>query len=224
VDSCQYLDADSQINFPNPRLNKCTHMVFEPSCLLLPKMLGINLYYGYVAGIARWRSLYYTLSRFMEEYVEASVTKVPNRGGRAWSKVLSIILVIAILGALGVLGYVIAAPKKGEVFTEFYLLGLDGKAMDYPEEIEMGQEAKVVVGIVNHEQEVTSYRVEVRVDGVKYNETELIVLDNDEQWEGIVSFIADSPGENKKVEFLLYQNGDTTPHLKPLFLYVNVME
>ncbi|MBA7692249.1 hypothetical protein ES703_100812 [subsurface metagenome] len=122
------------------------------------------------------------------------------------------------------LGYTIAAPKTGERFTEFYILGLGGKAMDYPQQIKVGEEGKVIVGIINHQQEATGYWIEVRIDGVKYNETAPILLDNDEQWEGLVGFAADSPGDNKKVEFLLYRNNDTTPHLEPLHIWVNVTE
>lgn len=105
---------------------------------------------------------------------------------------------------------------------EYFLVTLHRQ--ENPEQIKVGEEETVIVGIVNHQQEATSYRVEVRVDGVKYNETAPVLLDNDEQWEGAVSFAADSPGENKKVEFLLYRNNDTTPHLKPLHLWVDVTE
>jgi uncharacterized membrane protein len=66
--------------------------------------------------------------------------------GGIWSRVPSIILVLAIVGALGMLGYAIASPKAGEKFTEFYILGLDGKAIDYPEELIVGEEGKVKVG------------------------------------------------------------------------------
>ncbi|GAI18944.1 unnamed protein product, partial [marine sediment metagenome] len=58
--------------------------------------------------------------------------KAPGWGRGALDRILSIILVVAVLGALGMLGYVIAAPKVGEKFTEFYILGLSGKATDYP--------------------------------------------------------------------------------------------
>lgn len=43
-------------------------------------------------------------------------------------------LIVAILGAIGALGYVIATPKSGPGFTEFYILGLGGKAEKYPSE------------------------------------------------------------------------------------------
>ena len=38
-------------------------------------------------------------------------------------KALSIVLVVSILGALGILGYIIAIPKVVEGFTEFYIPG-----------------------------------------------------------------------------------------------------
>ena len=122
------------------------------------------------------------------------------------------------------LGYTIAAPKAGERFTEFYILGLGGKATDYPLELRVGEVGEVIIGIVNHEQEVVSYRMETKIDGVQYGEIEPILLGNGEQWEETISFMADSPGDNKRVEFLLYQNNDTTPHLKPLFLWISVTE
>ena len=70
--------------------------------------------------------------------------------GTGWHRVVTIALVIAILGALGTLGYVIATPKAGETFTEFYILGKEGEATDYPVELRVGEQGRVVVGIINH--------------------------------------------------------------------------
>ncbi len=55
-----------------------------------------------------------------------------------WDRVLTVTLVIIALGGLGMLGYIIATPKVGETFTEVYLLGPEGKAIDYPEELKVG--------------------------------------------------------------------------------------
>ena len=139
------------------------------------------------------------------------------------NRVLSIILVITIMGALGALGYVIATPKVGEMFTEFQVLGLEGKATDYPRELKVGEEGKVIVGIINREHETVSYRMEVRIDGVRNNQVGPLELGNDEKWEEIVSFTPDRAGDNQKVEFLLYKNGENEPYLK-LHLWVNVTE
>ena len=75
------------------------------------------------------------------------------KGGSVWGRVLSIILALVILGALGALGHTIANPKAKEL-TEFYILGLEGKAIDYPDELMVGEEGKVLMGIINREQEL----------------------------------------------------------------------
>jgi len=150
--------------------------------------------------------------------------KAPGWGRGTLDRVLSIILVVAVLGALGMLGYVIATPKVGERFTEFYILGLSGKATDYPKEIRVGEEAKVIVGIVNHEHEMVTYRVEVNIDGVKNNEVGPILLANEQKWEEIVSFTPDKTGDNQKVDLMLYKNQEAEPCLEPLHLWIDVTE
>lgn len=148
----------------------------------------------------------------------------PWGGQNTLNKVLSILLIAAILGAMGTLGYVIAAPKVGEAFTEFYILGLEGKATNYPRQVVVGQEEKVIVGIVNHERETVSYWVEIIIDGVRNNEVRGIVLKHDEKWEQGLSFIPDKAGVNQKVEFVLYKNGQREPYLEPLRLWIDVTD
>ncbi|MEA2085465.1 MAG: DUF1616 domain-containing protein [Chloroflexota bacterium] len=147
---------------------------------------------------------------------------MPGWGGSTWDKVLSVVLVVAILGALGTLGYVIAAPKVGERFTEFYILGMEGKAADYPRELEVGERAEVIVGIVNHEYEPVSYRVEVRVGGVGNDEVGPVLLEHEQKWEGAVSFTPGKAGGKQKVEFILYKSGEAGPCLEPLHLWIDV--
>lgn len=101
---------------------------------------------------------------------------------------------------------------------------MEGKAIDYPKELKVGEEGRVIIGIINHEQETVSYRVKVRIEGVRNNEVEPIMLGDEQKWEEIVSFTADRVGDNQKVEFLLYKNGETEPYLKPLHLWINVKE
>lgn len=132
--------------------------------------------------------------------------RVPSWGGDTWDKVLSTILLMAILGALGMLTYVVAVPRIGQ-FTEFYILGLEGKASDYPKTLVVGDEGKVIVGIVNHEGEEVSYRLEVRVGNENKSNIEPIVLNNEQKWEEIVGFPVDKAGDKQKVEFLLYKLG-----------------
>lgn len=138
-------------------------------------------------------------------------------------KILSVILIMAILGAIGVLGYFIMTPKLKDNFTEFYTLGPSDKATDYPRDISRGEEVRVIIGIVNHEQQVVSYRIEVRIDGVKNNGVGAVVLANEQKWQEILSFTPDKAGDNQKVEFLLYRL-DQNEVYRQLHLRINVKE
>ncbi len=122
------------------------------------------------------------------------------------------------------LGYVIAMPKEQERFTEFYILGLSGKAADYPKEIRLGEAGAVIVGIVNHEHKVVNYRVEIKINGVKNNEVGPVVLANEQRWQEVVTFTPTTAGDNQKVEFLLYESDGTEPRLKTLYLWISVTE
>ena len=148
---------------------------------------------------------------------------IPGQGGGAWDKPLSIALLICILVALGVLSYVIIAPKIGEKFTEFYILGLEGKAANYPTELAVGEEGRVIVGIINQEHEPVIYRVEVRIDGVSNNNIWPVMLEHEEKWEEIVSFIPHKTGDNQKVEFLLHEQWQSEVY-QSVELWIDVRE
>ncbi|MFC1976741.1 DUF1616 domain-containing protein [Chloroflexota bacterium] len=134
--------------------------------------------------------------------------KIPGWGGSVWDRVLSITLVLAILGALGMLVYVVAKPIE-EKFTEFYVLSLNGESKDYPSRLMAGEEGEVVVGIINREGEAATYRVEVRIDGVMSSEVGAVTLEHGEKWEEAVGFTPDRAGDKQKVEFLLYRQAES---------------
>ena len=153
--------------------------------------------------------------------VSLNLNLAPWRGQSFVDKILSVILIIAILGAIGTLGYVFAAPKVGERFTEFYILGPEGKAEGYPKELVVGEEAKVMVGIANREHETVSYRVEVTIDGTRHSEIGPVVVLHDDRWEREVGFIPAQSGDNKKVVFLLYRQGQSEAY-RSVHLWINV--
>ncbi len=155
-------------------------------------------------------------------------TKLPSISS-LWStktpinKIVTIVLMVLVLGALSTLGYLITHPTGGEGFTEFYVLNLERKADNYPRAIVLGQSAKVIVGIVNREHETIAYRMEITIDGRSIREIYPINLDHEKKWEQVVAFTPISAGLNQKAELLLYK-GEVTEPYRTLFLWMDVKE
>ncbi|HIH03010.1 MAG TPA: DUF1616 domain-containing protein [Methanoregulaceae archaeon] len=76
-------------------------------------------------------------------------------------KLLSWVLLIAVVAAIGLTVVLSQLPPREEPFTEFYLLGNDGIAEDYLFDLRAGQGQPVIMGITNHEGAPASYVVEV---------------------------------------------------------------
>ncbi len=127
-----------------------------------------------------------------------------NLGQSVLDKVLSMMLIASIIGSSATLVYVAVTPKTGERFTEFYILGPNGTAYNYPTDLKIGEEGKVIIGIVNHEYENVTYRLEINFNGSVVHEEHVFLLEN-EKMEILLKFKATKKGENQKLEFLLYK-------------------
>jgi len=142
-------------------------------------------------------------------------------------KVLTIVLVISILSSVIALVYVVAVPRQGESFTEFYILGPGGNATGYPRNLTVGQDASVIIGIANHEHRTVDYTVELWLVNMSFvdNVTQVhamyffdsfnVTLKHTDvdlegewqsQWELPYEFNVTKDG-NYKLWFLLYKNG-----------------
>jgi len=142
------------------------------------------------------------------------------KGESRTERILSIILIITILLAISTTVYIIVKPKEGEKFTEFYILGPDGKASNYPTNLTTGQNGSMIIGVVNHEYTTTDYLLVVRVNGtILRNET--MTLTNGQKVEIPYTFTAGSTGQ-KKLEFLLYKLPDNETAYRSLHLWLNV--
>jgi uncharacterized membrane protein len=174
--------------------------------------------------------------------------KMPGWEGSALNKALTVILAVAILGAIGTLGYTVAKPKVGERFSEFYILGSNGKAENYPSSFVLtvgavskvgyggaatqadGTEGKLTLGIVNQEQKETVYSVALQIDGqaaaISYNgsrvdRVEQIKLQQGEKWEQEIGFTPQHTGDKQKVELFLYKDGASVAE-ESLHIWVDV--
>jgi uncharacterized membrane protein len=136
-------------------------------------------------------------------------------------KILTVILIIAIITALAATVYIIVTPKKGEEFTEFYILGPSGKVADYPRDLSVGERGEVIVGVVNHEYENVSYLFRAEIENITIGEKSFQLAHN-ETHEFLFVFTVEEKGE-KKVEFLLFKEdeGAATPY-RELHLWIDI--
>jgi len=184
---------------------------------LYPILVSITAFIVAMCGVAWFRRR----SLAEDERFRVSFrVRLPSWEGQSrLDRALSVILVLAITGAVATLVYVIATPKVGERFTEFYILGTGGKAEGYPTELSPGDKGGLILGIVNHEQEEMPYRVEMTLDGgdelriwlsdgegasAADNTIAVEALGHKGKWEGNVLFEPLKTGEKLKLEFLLF--------------------
>ena len=215
---------------------------------LLPVLYSIAAFIIILSAVALFRQ--YRVNDQVN-WLRQYTLKMPGWEGSPLNKVLTVILAVAILGTIGTLIYTVAFPKVGEKFTEFYILGLNGKADVYPSQftgngspfsvktVQYGKDAKpvaekyarVTLGIVDQEQQQTRYTVKVQIDGqpVKIisagqplDQLDGIVLQQGEKWEQQIGFAPLHAGDNQKVEIFLYKDTGTEVY-NSLHLWVNVV-
>jgi uncharacterized membrane protein len=143
-------------------------------------------------------------------------------GRKSRDRVLTVVLLAVIVATVGATVYVIQTPGASERFTEFYLLGPGGKAADYPRQIVLGAATQVIAGVVNHEGESVTYRLEIDMNGQPVGQVGNITLAKEGKWEEPVSFNATIVGDNQSVQFLLFRDANATAY-RNLQLWIDVM-
>ena len=133
--------------------------------------------------------------------------------------ILTLILLISVILSVCTLIYAITAPKTGERFTEFYILGPEGKAYNYPTNLSLRENGTVIIGIVNHEYEPTNYKLKIQFSNRTLMEKE-ITLNHNETFRENFTFTPLEEG-NKKMEFLLYRKNNSTVY-RSLHLWIHV--
>jgi uncharacterized membrane protein len=100
-----------------------------------------------------------------------------NRVNRLLSIILTLVATIAIITTI----YVIAAPKEGERFTEFFILGENRTAANFPDVIITGQNYPMFIGVGNYEHQNISYTIETWILHTEFdnvtNTTSITVMD-----------------------------------------------
>jgi uncharacterized membrane protein len=156
------------------------------------------------------------------ETIRAARADLFSPGSTRLDRILSVLLVIAIAAAVAATLWVIAVPREGERFTEFFILGGKGMAGDYPERIVAGRSNPMYIGIGNHEYRAVNYTVETWLLDMEFNRTLnssrirsmerldriAVPLGHNETTRLPYSFTAPGTGYNR-IEFLLFN--ETVP-------------
>lgn len=140
-------------------------------------------------------------------------------------RVLTVFLILSILLSVATLVYVIVTPKEGEHFTEYYILGPQGKADNYTTNYTLGQSGTVIVGVVNHEYRPMNYTMEVKIQNKSLplpENVKHISLAHNETWEKPVVFTPPFEGNKMKLEFLLFNETEKSVPYRDLHLWINV--
>jgi uncharacterized membrane protein len=135
------------------------------------------------------------------------------------------------LGALLVAGlaaaWVFLVPSPDEFMTEFYILGQEGLAEDYPREAGVGETLAVTMGITNREREAMDYTVEVWAVDPWNDQRELVntagpfQLAPDERHEQPLTWQMPWAGDDLMVDFYLYSAGEAPYRALRLWLDVD---
>jgi len=194
---------------------------------LTPVVVSIAFFTVAMAAVAWMRRMSLpSEDRFSVEFQESmgSFKKelLADDKGRL-DRALTILLIITIVISVSALVYVIVTPKQGEKFTEFYILGPGGKAYDYPTHVIAGNKSTVIVGVVNHEYAPVNYTLQLRLNNTTFYHREL-TLQHNQTWEQPLSYILYKPGDEQKLEFLLFKERNFTAPYRDLHLWVNVSQ
>ncbi|HEX2914880.1 MAG TPA: DUF1616 domain-containing protein [Chloroflexia bacterium] len=131
------------------------------------------------------------------------------------------LLLLLLVGAYA--AWVFLSPNPAERFTEFYALGSEGLAENYPREVLVGQDVELRLGIVNREGQTATYRVEARQDGHTLSTLGPVTLQPGQKWEQPIHYRLTNSGPDQVVDILLFYNGQPAPY-RSLRLWINVKQ
>jgi len=143
----------------------CLGLNFTPWGIRLnPIVISLTLFTLVMMVVAYYRrSLLPLKDRYSMPFSEITGTireEIFPADTKKVDRYLSAVLVIAILMVIIITIFVIAVPKQGEQFTEFFILGENRTAAGYPDLTLQRQNYTMYVGVGNHEYEDITYTIE----------------------------------------------------------------
>jgi uncharacterized membrane protein len=194
---------------------------------LLPILISLSVFTFFMCGLAYLRrTTLLETEAFEVPFKETALSfkaEILKKPDSKLDKALTIFLILSILLSVATLIFVVITPKEGERFTEFYILGPDGKADNYSTKYVLGESSTIIVGIVNHEYVPVNYTMEIRLENRSLPENlQKITLANNETWEKPVAITPPFEGKNMKLEFLLFKESNMSAPYRDLNLWIDV--
>jgi len=198
---------------------------------------GISLFTLGLAAVALWRRMGLPANERLRFAADLAWPEWSGQG--SVERAVTIGLAASVVFAGAALAYVLFVPRSGNTYTEFFLLGPNGTAEDYPERLNVSEPAAVTIVVVNHEAANVSYVVRVDLVGVRTvfngttgrNETiEVnrtswgsfsIALNDGESWVQAYPFAINDAG-HWRIDFYLFRNPDLLTTYRDLRLVLVV--
>lgn len=105
--------------------------------------------------------------------------------------------------------------------TEFYILGAEGLAEDYPRDVNVDDTINLIVGINNLENESATYTIMLKFNDQQLVSYDTLILQKDSKWQGEIMFAMPQPGEDQPVDILLTRENYPIPY-RALRIWLNV--
>jgi uncharacterized membrane protein len=169
---------------------------------LLPILISLSVFTFLMCGLAYLRrSKLPQIEVFELSFRETALSikaEIFEKPESKLDKALTVFLIFSILLSVATLIYVVMTPKEGEHFTEFYILGPEGKADNYTTKYILGENSTIIVGIVNHEYRTVNYTMEIWLENKSFplpENLQHITLAHNETWQKPVTFSPPSWGK-----------------------------
>ena len=130
---------------------------FTPWGIRLEPIIASVSAFIIVASIAGW----YRRMRLPEDERFAIIVDVSIdwREMPLVDRLLTIGIVVMLVASVVVLAWAVTTPREGESFTQLAILGPEGMAADYPRNLTVGEEARVLLSVRSYEHEIMNYTI-----------------------------------------------------------------
>ncbi len=108
-------------------------------------------------------------------------------------------------------------------YTEFFIFDDKGGIDDFPRSVRVGDDARLSMGLINHESERAQYYIMICVDNLECDSIRDILLEDNEQWQTDLEITALDKVGYSRIAFSLYKEDADIPY-RELHIWMDVVE